>query len=292
MNILVTGVNGFIGEKVARKLAETHEVIGMARSPLKGEAGFRFVKGSFGQTDDLRRLNGFQINAVVHLAAVTGGCSEEDGLAVNVQGTGRLFRYLLDNGCRRFVTASSIAAAGCLDDEFVPLALPIPDDHPCLAKDAYGFSKTMVEELTRYFHRNHPGTEFVNLRLGSVVEDERWTPPRIEAVERLTLPFVLLARVYASDVVEGIARIVEAPVKDRVVTCNFVGPDISSNVPAAQVIKSYLGKKAAAFNLEIYRSREGEFKPLYDIGRLKEEFGFEPAKSTRFPAAAETLDSR
>ena len=135
-----------------------------------------FVRGEFHSFEDLRQLDGFAIECVVHLAAATGGSTEEDALNTNVVGSRRLLRYALDRGCRKFVMASSIAAVGCLDANFVPLAVPIPDDHPCLATDAYGLSKALMEEITRYFQRVVPDSDFINLRL-SVVDDPAASPP-------------------------------------------------------------------------------------------------------------------
>ncbi|MBW7459451.1 NAD-dependent epimerase/dehydratase family protein [Paenibacillus sepulcri] len=281
MKILITGVSGFIGERLARRLAGTHTVLGMARSPIEEPASMEFVQGSFDNPEDLQKLDGEQIDAVIHLAAVTGGCSEEDGLAVNVQGTRRLYRYLIGQGCRRFITASSIAAVGCLDAGFIPQQLPIPDDHPCLAKDAYGLSKAMVEEVTRYFHRITPVSEFINLRFGSVVPDESWTPPVIGTDTRLNAPYVLLGRVFASDIVEGLVRIVEAPPADRVLNCNFVGPDSGSTVSSIEMLEALLGDHAADFDLSAYREPDGKYLPLYDMRRMKQEFGFSPVKLTR-----------
>jgi len=282
MNILVTGVTGFIGGRLAARLSGEHRVVGLARGAYRGGADIEFVAGAFDRFEDLRALDGYRFDAVVHLAAVTGGCSEEDGLSVNVQGTRRLYRYLLDRGCRTFVTASSIAAVGSLDRDFLPLSLPMGDEHPCLARDAYGLSKSMVEELTRYFCRQTPDAEFVNLRFGSVMPDE-WTPPVIDKDAKLSIPYVLLARVYASDVVEGIVRVLEAERKPRSLTCNLVGPDYGGSAPAIEHLRALLGDRAAAYDLSAYETPEGTYAPLYDMERMRLEFGFRPVKSTRAP---------
>ena len=149
MKILVTGASGFIGQRLVKRLSANNSVVCLSRAKLAAEAVV--VKGAFDRFEDLRKLDEFSFDAAVHLAAVTGGCSEEDGLSVNVLGTRRLYRYLLDRGCRQFITASSIAAVGSLHEDFYPLELPMPDQHPCLALDAYGFSKSLVEELSLYF---------------------------------------------------------------------------------------------------------------------------------------------
>src|SRR3954469_25176779 len=108
---LITGASGFIGGALARSLAKQN-IVCLSRKPL----GFDVptVSGEFHSPEVLAKLDAYRITRVVHLAAATGGCSLEDGLGVNVQGTGRMLRHLIDRGCRRFVLASSIAAVGCL----------------------------------------------------------------------------------------------------------------------------------------------------------------------------------
>jgi nucleoside-diphosphate-sugar epimerase len=275
MNILITGASGFIGKKLVNRLANQHTVICLSRHPFNEDA--TFVRGSFDRFEDLRGLDPYEIHAVIHLAAVTGGCSEEDGLAVNVLGTRRLYRYLLDRGCKKFVTASSIAAVGSLDDDFIPLELPMQADHPCLATDAYGLSKALVEELTHYFQRQHEDTDFINLRFGAVANED-WVPPLIEMDKKMSVPFIVLGHVYASDVVEGIVRVVEAPMKSGVRNFNLVGPDISSQIPAREILSSILGDQ---YDLDYYQLPGNEYKPLYDMSQFITEFGYEPVRSTR-----------
>lgn len=243
-------------------------------------AGLVHVRGAFDRFEDLRRLDDHEIDAVVHLAAVTGGCSEEEGLATNVLGTRRLYRYLLDRGCRRFVTASSIAAVGSLSREFAPLSLPIGDDHPCLAVDAYGYSKAQVEELTRYFARVHPDADFVNLRFGSVVDDD-WTPPAIEPGTALSIPFAQLARVLVSDVVAAIAAVLNAPPKPGVRVCNVVGPDAGCAASTLDMLRGGLGGRCGGCDLSYYEQPGHADKPLYAMERLLDEFGFAPRRSTK-----------
>ncbi|SEB60949.1 NAD(P)-dependent oxidoreductase [Paenibacillus sp. GP183] len=275
MNILITGASGFIGKKLVNRLASQHTVICLSRHPFSEDA--TFVRGSFDRFEDLRGLDPYEIHAVIHLAAVTGGCSEEDGLAVNVLGTRRLYRYLLNRGCKKFVTASSIAAVGSLDDDFIPLELPMQADHPCLATDAYGLSKAMVEELTRYFHRQNSDTDFINLRFGAVA-DEDWIPPLVEKDTKMSVPFIVLGHVYASDVVEGMVRVVEAPMKSGVRNFNLVGPDISSHIPALEILTSILGDH---YVLDYYKIPGNEYKPLYAMDPFIAEYGYEPLRSTR-----------
>jgi nucleoside-diphosphate-sugar epimerase len=275
MNILITGASGFIGRALVKHLEDKYSVICLSRKAPEGAAAY--VQGSFDVEEDLHRLDSYDIQAVVHLAAVTGGCTEEEGLSVNVLGTRRLYRYLLDRGCQKFITASSIAVVGGLDEDFVPLELPIPDDHPCLATDAYGLSKAMVEELTRYFQRIHKDTDFINLRFGAVAADD-WIPPVLAAGSRPSLPFITMAHVYADDVVGGIAATLDAPLKPGVRTLNLVGPDATSNLPVAEVLGHI---SESSYNLDYYYFPGHKYKPLFAMDLFREEFGFVPIRSTR-----------
>lgn len=286
MAVLVTGAGGFIGERLVAALSASREVVAMSRRlPKLAQRGVggrvTYVGGSFDSFEDLRRLDGYPLDAVVHLAAATGGCGEEEGLAVNVLGTRRLLRYALDRGCRQIVAASSIAAVGSLDRRFAPLALPMADDHPCLAYDAYGASKALMEQMSRQMQRTQEDAGIVHLRLGSVAPDETWQPEPVTADTLADIPFVTLARVYAADAVGALLAALEAPVRPGVHVYNVVGPDISADIPTADAIRAILGERANAYDLSYYARPGNAFKPLYAMERIRDELGFAPRRSTR-----------
>ncbi len=94
--ILITGTSGFIGNALAESLSQIHEVIGLSRQPTD-VAGAIAILGDFSEPDELHKLDDHpDIDVLIHLAAGTGGCSEEDGIRVNVAGTHHLLRYLID----------------------------------------------------------------------------------------------------------------------------------------------------------------------------------------------------
>jgi len=149
-SVLITGYSGFVGRSLARSMARNHRVVGLSRhQPADVDA--QYVRGKFTSYEDLRLLDRYDFDVAIHLAAVTGGCLESDCVEVNVEGTRRLMRYLIDRGCPKFVMASSIAAVGFQSTRFRPIQLPIPDEHPCLDRDGYGLSKYLMEEVTRYY---------------------------------------------------------------------------------------------------------------------------------------------
>ena len=267
---LVTGASGRIGNAFAGQFSTKQQVIGLSRK--KPEGDYAAVQGEFHSFEDLRQLDPYDISCVVHLAAVTGGCSEEDGLAINVLGTRRLLRYALDRGCRKFVLASSIAAAGCLSDEFLPLQLPIPDEHPCLAYDAYGFSKAMMEELTRYFQRVVSDSDFINLRIGLV--DKTDVPHLFHAGDPLGWPFVNLARVNLDDLLSALGHAASAPLQPGARIFNVVNPRTNCADPVPEVLRSCLGSRAEQLDLSWYEKPGHSYDALYATDNIQTALGF------------------
>ncbi len=250
---LLTGASGYLAGELLRVWPGDRPVIRLSR-----------------QQPIADQLAGQTIECLIHLAAVTGGASEEDALAVNVAGTRRLIRELLDRGCRKFVLASSIAATGCLDARFRPRQLPIPDDHPCLAYDAYGLSKALMEETARYFARIEPAADITCLRIGAV--RERWDLHAMPAGAPADGLFLMGAQVSVRDVVAGMLAVVNAPPRPGFHLYNLVGPDASCVEPVPALLRrGGLG----------YEWPGGDHDPIFDMRRFAEELGFRPAVSTR-----------
>jgi UDP-glucose 4-epimerase len=273
---LVTGVSGYIGNALLEPLSQRHEVVGITRKRTGSD--MTIVQGDFASFEDLRQLDGYEIGGLVHLGAATGGQSEEDCLEVNVLGTRRLLRYLIDRGCRKFVLASSIAAVGCLDAGFLPEQLPMADDHPGRARDAYGFSKALMEELTGYLNRLHPDTDFINLRLGAVLPKEN-QPPLYAANAHLDGPMVELARVRLPDVLNAILAAVESPYQAGVRTYNVVDRKSYCETSVLDILRAFYGERLKGLDLSSYERPGHEMDSLYAVEKIQNELGL------RFDAA-------
>lgn len=271
--ILITGASGLIGRHMARALSPNHNVICLSRT--KPNIDTIFVKGAFHSFEDLQKLDNYRFDTLIHLGAVTGGCSEEDGMAVNVAGTHRLLRYLIDHNCRKFVMASSIATVGLAAKEFMPIKLPIPDEHPCLARDAYGFSKYLMEEVTRYYSRIYDDADFIDIRLGAVSEDDN-PPPLVKAGPIYDWAFVYLGRIFLSDVIKVFTLAVEAPHNPSLRIMNAVGPDSASEDTVPDLMHSWFPERYQQLDLSHYKCTGHERDPVFDITRIKSELGFEP----------------
>jgi nucleoside-diphosphate-sugar epimerase len=270
-NVLVTGASGFLGSRLVARLATDHRVVALSRSPVEGAA--IDVNGSFTSATDLGTLDAYPIDTVVHLAATTGGSSEEDALDINVSGTRRLLRYCVDRGITRFVLASSIAAVGCLSSDFLPRELPIPDDHPCDAVDAYGLSKALMEDVIFFFVRQRPDLDITMFRIGAVQPDttdaidESW----LAAVKA---PFVSFGGIVARDVVEALARAAGQGAGPGVHRMNLVASQARVPIPTAAALRRVLGDRADGLELAYYEKPGNEYASVYAAGELARTYGF------------------
>ena len=270
--ILLTGATGLIGRALAEALAEDHELVCICRRRRNPGVPGTYIRGQFNQFEDLRRLDAHEFDAVVHLAAVTGGCIERDGILVNVEGTRSLMRYLIDRGCRKYVLASSIAAVGFQNVQFRPLQVPIPDEHPCLDRDGYGFSKYLMEEVSRYYQRQNPQIDVLNIRLSSVNDDSNAPTPATAgplgewSLGRLT--FLAL-----SDAVRLFRLAVEAEYRPGLRIINGVGPKAWAADNVADILRGWYGDDV---DLSHYLQPGCEKDSVFDSTRIRQELGFTP----------------
>lgn len=275
--ILITGTSGFIGRALAQSMAKDHEVFCISRQRTE-VAGVTAIQGDFTSPDDLRKLDPTKIDVVVHLAAVTGGGAEEELLRVNVMGTYQLVRYLIDGGCKKFVLASSIAAVGMQSPLFRPLQLPMPDEHPCLDRVGYGFSKYMMEEVSRYLARQNEDLDFINIRLASIAPDDReLTPRKAGPVGQWSMGTI--SHMYLNDTVRCLTLAAEASHKPGVRILNAVGAQACVEDSVPEIIRGWYGADADRIDLSHYTRPGHERDPVYEINRIEEELGFVPERS-------------
>jgi nucleoside-diphosphate-sugar epimerase len=266
--VLITGASGFIGRALASKMAEKHKVLCMSR--YNPNLALPWFRGDFGSFEDLRLLDKKQIDILIHLAAVTGGCSERDGILINVEGTRTLMRYLIDRGCRKFVNASSIAAVGFQSIKFRPNQVPIPDEHPCLDRDGYGFSKFLMEEVTKYYQRQNPDIDVINLRLSSVCHDENMPPLKTPgSLGEWALGSITIMAL--SDAVCAFSMAAEASYKPGVRIMNAAGPKAWVAVPVAEILRNWWGNDVG---LSHFEKDEHAYDSIFDVSRIKTEIGF------------------
>lgn len=177
MKLLLTGVTGFCGSHVARRLANAgHEVLGLTRRRPSGAAPFTPVYGDVATLDSLPA----GIEAVVHMAAVspTPETRVGDFIATNALGTENLARLAVDGGAKKLVYFSSLSVYG---DIAGPLA---DEDTPIVNPGAYGMSKRLGELALKERAEALPS---LALRLPAVIgkgTSRHWLAGQIEKARR------------------------------------------------------------------------------------------------------------
>ncbi len=201
MRIAVTGANGRLGRGVVTAaLKEGHEVVALDRvtGPAEGEQDVRAPFGTLTvpvQEVDithydnlLEHLAAAQADALVHLAAIPGPGGTPDHLvhATNVLGNYHALRAATELGIRRVVCASSINAIGGIYSKQTHYDyLPVDEEHPTYAEDAYSLSKWLGEQQADAFVRREPGLTVASLRFHGITPH----PPTLEPREEERVAF-------------------------------------------------------------------------------------------------------
>ena len=276
--VLITGASGFIGQALCRAMAQDHQVIGLSRKPVD-VAGVTPVQADFTSSDDLARLQRYPIDTLIHLAAVTGRGPEPEAMRVNVYGSYQLMRFCIDSGCRKLVLASSIAAVGLQSTAFRPLALPMPDEHPCLDRDGYGVSKYMMEQTAGYLARQNPHLDLIAIRLASIApEDHTLTPQKAGPLKR-QFAIASISWMYLSDAVRCFTMAAEAEARPGLRIMNAVAAQACVADPVPRIISAWYGPDADRMDLSHYQRQGHQRDALFTIDRIRNEIGFVPRRS-------------
>ncbi len=180
--VLVTGVAGFIGSRVACRFRdEGHRVVGI--DDLSGgeaanvPAGIEFLQSDLSSATATAQIpRGCKL--ILHLAGQSSGEISFDDpaidLAKNTVSTLNLIRYGLENRAARLVYASSMSVYGAVEDG------PVEESRRCTPLSCYGVGKLAAEGylrvyasvlpgvVLRMFNVYGPGQNMQNLRQGMV----------------------------------------------------------------------------------------------------------------------------
>ena len=199
--ILVTGLNGVIGQAIFPQLEERYVVTGLSRS------GVDCLPPRYVHKADISDLQAIQtafvgIDTVVHLAGEGGEGSQfadmevpwEATLRNNIIGTYNVFEAARQANVRRIIFASSGATVIGYENEFPYSHLMdessrnVPDSWPLITHESepkpmslYGVSKLFGEDLARYFVGISP-MSILCLRIGQVSQSNTPPPARGQAI--------------------------------------------------------------------------------------------------------------
>ena len=196
--IVVTGAAGRLGRRVVRDLLDREIEVLATDQVAADDLSTDFVLGDLSDTKMVERLlKGAE--GVIHMGAIPGPL-RADGRVIfdnNVQSTFNVMMAAAEMGLRRVVFSSSAFGMGWAHDgaAFVPLYLPLDEEHPMMPFEPYGLSKQVGEDIGKMVARNST-TSVASLRFTNVVspEDQRGFPWPVPTPED---PLTLVMWAYA-----------------------------------------------------------------------------------------------
>jgi nucleoside-diphosphate-sugar epimerase len=160
MNVVITGGAGFLGTRLARKLAlrnvltdgsgRTREIasitlLDVAPAQPFADKRVKSIVGDLGDAALLEQAVPRDTDTGFHLAAVVSGQAEAEfdvGMRVNLDAT----RALLER-CRKLASPPKLVFTSSLAVFGGPVPDPVPDDAPLMPQASYGAQKAIGEYL-------------------------------------------------------------------------------------------------------------------------------------------------
>jgi nucleoside-diphosphate-sugar epimerase len=208
---LITGATGFIGSRLAERLAteEGVHVRGLARTPAKGQwladLGVEIVPGDITDPASLQAaMTGCEL--VFHAAAwVSEGGNQADVWAVNVTGTQNMVDAASVGGVERFVHLSSCSVYGSLQQHNIDETTPTR-----MRGNLYGDSKVAAEEVVFKAYRDQ-GLPVVSARASQVYgpRSHQFTIRPVEVIKAGKMVLIdggrhLCKPVYIDNLIDGL----------------------------------------------------------------------------------------
>ena len=178
LRILITGINGLIGNVLRTALQSTHDVYGLDQ---EGDFSERVLAADIFEYEQAARVIGqFRpLDAIIHLAGdPSPQASWESVLKANIIGTRNVFEAAREFEVPRLLFASSNHAAGAyhgFEPELNTFTQPQPPKispyDPPRPDSEYGVSKVFGEAIARYYS-DRWGIQAICLRIGAVLKDD------------------------------------------------------------------------------------------------------------------------
>ncbi len=204
--IVVTGAAGRLGRRVVQLLVDQGRDVLATDQVQADDLPAEFVPCRLQDAEAVDNiLRGAE--AVVHMGAIPGPSRAEprEIFENNVSADFNVLMSAAEQGLRRVVFSSSAFGMGWAHDgnAFVPLYLPLDEEHPMMPFEPYGLTKQVGEDIGRMIARNSATTvvslRFTNVALPEVQAEFPWPAPTPE--NPLTL--VMWAYADARDVAEA-----------------------------------------------------------------------------------------
>ncbi|MFC4257541.1 SDR family oxidoreductase [Marinobacter lacisalsi] len=290
--ILITGAAGYIGHQLGNRLAKDHFVMG---TDLHWRKGLDFPLEVLDVRDSklVLTLAEYRITHVIHLASILQASPDRQrDYDIDVNGTRNVLEACVAAKVQHITVTSSGAAYGYHPDN----PAWIDEDDPLRGNPEFAYSdhKRQVEELLEQYRTESPQLKQLIFRPGTVLGAETrnqitalFLSPRLLAIRGSDSPFVFI---WDQDVLDAMEQGIR---EDRTGRYNMAGDGAltireiarkldkplltlpASVVKAGLQVAKWLGKPVGPEQINFLR-----YRPVLSNRRLKEEFGYQPRKTS------------
>ncbi|EKF73723.1 NAD-dependent epimerase/dehydratase [Alcanivorax hongdengensis A-11-3] len=291
--ILITGAAGYIGSQLASRLSREHNVIGLdIREP--DQADYPFFKRDIRDSGLVSLIRSHNITQVVHLAAVLEDSGDRArDYDIDVNGTRNVLEACVATGVQQVIVTSSGAAYGYHADnpEWIDEQDPLRGN----PEFAYSDHKRLVEELLADYRRRYPQLRQLILRPGTVLGaatrnqiTNLFEKKRVLGIAGSPSPFVFI---WDQDVIGAIERGITSDAEgifnlagDGALSVRQIADILGKPlvvVPALAVRSAlWLGQRLGVSRYAPAQVNFLRYRPVLSNRRLKEEFGYQPQKTS------------
>ena len=243
--IVVTGAAGRLGRRVVQLLVDQNKEVLATDQLVADDLPAEFVRCDLGDAKAVEDiLKGAE--AVIHMGAIPGPLRADPRFIFqnNVACDFNVMTSAAELGLRRIVFSSSAFGMGWAHDgnAFVPLYLPLDEEHPMMPFEPYGLTKQVGEDIGRMIARNSNTTvvslRFTNVALPEVQAEFPWPAPTPE--NPLTL--VMWAHAEAGDVAEAHVLAVDAEIEEYEAFM-IAQPSSRFEEPTVDIVKNNFGDR-------------------------------------------------
>lgn len=293
-NILVTGSEGYIGQRLMSALADQYNTVGVDIRPLTTQ-NYPYYELDIRNSHLSDIIAQHNISHVVHLASVMQASENRArDYDIDVNGTANVLASCISNKVEHVTVSSSGAAYGYHADN--------PDwlneQAPLRGNDHFAYSqhKRLIEEMLAEYRNAYPALKQLVLRPGTVLGKHTnnqithlFSKSKLLGIKGSPSPFVFI---WDEDVVNIIIKGVTESISGQF---NLAGDGAMPIAEIAQVLNKPLVQLPAtllagllkfghALSLTQYSAEQVDFlryRPVLDNKALKTNFGYVPEKTSR-----------